>query len=47
MNLDAKKWDNPNYHLEKMANHVKEFMLEEDCNQIIDDYKDDYDDWPD
>ena len=38
MNLDAKKWDEPGYKLEKMANIVKEFMLEEDCNQIIDDY---------
>ena len=38
MNLDSKKWDDPNYNLEKMANLVKEFLLEEDCHQIIDEY---------
>ena len=38
MNLDSKKWDDPNYNLEKMANLVKEFLLEEDCHQLIDEY---------
>ena len=38
MNLDAKLWDSPNYRFNDMANIVKDFMIEENCHQIIDEY---------
>ena len=38
MNLDAKLWDDPSYRLADLVNIVKDFMIEEECHQIIDDY---------
>ena len=38
MNLDAKLWDDPSYRLADLVTIVKDFMIEEECHQIIDDY---------
>jgi exonuclease III len=38
MNLCAKKWDEPSYQHKDLANSVKDFMSEENCSQVIDNY---------
>ena len=38
MNLCAKIMDEPGYQHHRLATKVKDFLLEENCSQIIDDY---------
>ena len=38
MNVDAKQWDESGYRLEQLANLIKDFMLEENCCQIVNDF---------
>ena len=38
MNLCAKKWDDPGYHYIELSNLVKDFLIEENCHQIVDDF---------
>ena len=38
MNICAKRMDEPNYEHANLANLLKDFLLEEDCIQLIDDY---------
>ena len=38
MNIDAKLWDEAGYRLANMANIVKDFMMEENCHQIVLEY---------
>lgn len=38
MNLDAKLWDEPGYRLENLANLVKDFLITENCHQIMNEY---------
>ena len=38
MNLCSKRWDEPSYQYPNMANKVKDFMHEENCSQLIDNF---------
>ena len=38
MNLCAKLMEEPGYQHQRLASKVKDFLLEENCSQIIDDY---------
>ena len=38
MNLCTKKWDAPGYIHSNLADLVKEFMLEENCYQLVNDF---------
>ena len=38
MNLCAKLMEEPGYQHNKLASKVKDFLLEENCSQIVDDY---------
>ena len=38
MNLCTKKWNNPNYEHNDLANTMKDFMNEENCSQVVDEY---------
>ena len=38
MNLCALRWDEPNYEYKDLANKVKDFLSEEDCSQLVNDF---------
>ena len=37
-NLDMMKWLDPHYHYINMSREVQEFLLEESCHQLVNDY---------
>ena len=38
MNLCSKRWDEPSYQYKELANKLKDFMYEENCSQIVNDF---------
>ena len=38
MNLCTKRWDDASYQYKEMSNKIKDFMYEENCSQIVNDF---------
>ena len=38
MNLCALRWEDTDYEYKELANKVKDFMMDEDCAQLVSDF---------